>query len=562
LFGAELCPPGPCATADADRDGTLDDYDACPKERETVNGFEEGDGCPDRAGAELAEQTKKIHFETNSDRLRRSSTGPLRVIAALASGGPDKLPLRVEVVGYADERGTDEANQALSQHRADAVLLWLVAHGVRKEHVRAVGKGELPGKTADTMRVNRRVEVRVDHAPREGAGWGEEVPELRFRSGWSITHDAVSKHLVLVSAAGLPCLAYSVVRQPNRAAIYTRCATGQETDLVLEKRAGILARALFRVRPPPPQDGSTAVASEQRWEDREAGAPPAAAVSTPATVATPTIAAVVLASGRRHPGAITVYGTTVYVAVEGAIVQIPKVGGIPKPTLIGARATSLVADGSHLYWSEGDKVMRAFKDGGGPLTVATGQTGAGDIMVHGNHLFWVNGARASRASRSGERLAVITTTESPKRMAVNDAGTFYLSSADGAVVRMAPGAAAPTILASDQDDAADIGVDASHVYWVGGSGVRRIPHVGGAVTTLSSTPGRKLVLDATHVFWIVGQPDASSGDGIARIPKAGGHQGVIASEGTTDLAVDDSRLYWTRSGAGESDGSVMAMPKR
>jgi len=35
--------------ADADGDGFVDDLDRCPKEPETVNGFEDNDGCPDTA---------------------------------------------------------------------------------------------------------------------------------------------------------------------------------------------------------------------------------------------------------------------------------------------------------------------------------------------------------------------------------------------------------------------------------------------------------------------------------------------------------------------------------
>src|SRR5690606_23025872 len=40
-------PPDGCPPTDSDGDGLMDDVDRCPTEAETVNGYEEDDGCPD-----------------------------------------------------------------------------------------------------------------------------------------------------------------------------------------------------------------------------------------------------------------------------------------------------------------------------------------------------------------------------------------------------------------------------------------------------------------------------------------------------------------------------------
>jgi outer membrane protein OmpA-like peptidoglycan-associated protein len=60
--------------------------------------------------------------------------------------------------------GSDEYNIRLSQRRAQAVVDWLVARGIARERLNAVGKGErepiASNETAEGRQLNRRVEVR------------------------------------------------------------------------------------------------------------------------------------------------------------------------------------------------------------------------------------------------------------------------------------------------------------------------------------------------------------------------------------------------------------------
>jgi OOP family OmpA-OmpF porin len=69
------------------------------------------------------------------------------------------------VVGHTDAAGTNEANDRLSQTRADSVATLLVENGVKVEKIETVGRGkrELLVPTADGVAEprNRRVEVRV-----------------------------------------------------------------------------------------------------------------------------------------------------------------------------------------------------------------------------------------------------------------------------------------------------------------------------------------------------------------------------------------------------------------
>jgi len=71
----------------------------------------------------------------------------------------------VEVVGHTDSVGSDEANQRLSQSRAQSVGNYLMGKGLVRERFELVGMGErYPVASNDTdagRAQNRRVEIRV-----------------------------------------------------------------------------------------------------------------------------------------------------------------------------------------------------------------------------------------------------------------------------------------------------------------------------------------------------------------------------------------------------------------
>ena len=101
-----------------------------------------------------------VLFESGSARLTGSSRAELdRLLAALE----DDPGLRVRIEGHTDASGGADANQQLSQRRAQAVADWLAERGVSSSRLEAVGLGEASpvasNDTAAGREQNRRVEI-------------------------------------------------------------------------------------------------------------------------------------------------------------------------------------------------------------------------------------------------------------------------------------------------------------------------------------------------------------------------------------------------------------------
>jgi outer membrane protein OmpA-like peptidoglycan-associated protein/uncharacterized surface protein with fasciclin (FAS1) repeats len=74
-------------------------------------------------------------------------------------------PVAVEIGGHTDSDGADEANQILSEQRAQAVVAYLVSGGVDANLLTAVGYGEAepiaPNDTDEGKAQNRRIEFSI-----------------------------------------------------------------------------------------------------------------------------------------------------------------------------------------------------------------------------------------------------------------------------------------------------------------------------------------------------------------------------------------------------------------
>jgi len=104
----------------------------------------------------------RVFFGFDKSDLTAESKAQLdKWVAFLAKYPADKL----SVSGHADERGTEEYNQALGAKRADAVKGYLLAKGVVAARLSTISYGKtkpaVPGSNDDAWAKNRRAEGEI-----------------------------------------------------------------------------------------------------------------------------------------------------------------------------------------------------------------------------------------------------------------------------------------------------------------------------------------------------------------------------------------------------------------
>ena len=158
-------PTDGCPDPDPDHDGISGASDKCPTQPETVNGFEDDDGCPDT----LPEKIKKysgvvpgIEFDLGRATLRPKSLPTLGEAAGVLK---EYATLRISITGHTDNIGDREKNLALSKARAEAVKAYLVQQGIDAERIETHGAGPdepiADNKLDAGRQKNRRIEFKL-----------------------------------------------------------------------------------------------------------------------------------------------------------------------------------------------------------------------------------------------------------------------------------------------------------------------------------------------------------------------------------------------------------------
>lgn len=103
---------------------------------------------------------KRIQFETAKDVLLPVSIPVLDEVASVLKRAPQ---LTVTIEGHTDNVGDADANRALSNARARAVVQWLGQHGIDQSRLHAEGFGPdrpvAPNTTLEGRARNRRVDI-------------------------------------------------------------------------------------------------------------------------------------------------------------------------------------------------------------------------------------------------------------------------------------------------------------------------------------------------------------------------------------------------------------------
>jgi outer membrane protein OmpA-like peptidoglycan-associated protein len=154
-----------CPPPDSDGDGVVDPDDRCVKERETVNGFQDEDGCPDDVPVDVAAlmgTLRGINFAFMSHAITDDSRPALDHAVEVMRANPT---IRIEIQGHTDGDGDPNLNQGLSRRRAEAVRQYMIAAGVAEARLRAVGHGgdkPLADNSTEVGKAkNRRIELHL-----------------------------------------------------------------------------------------------------------------------------------------------------------------------------------------------------------------------------------------------------------------------------------------------------------------------------------------------------------------------------------------------------------------
>lgn len=106
-----------------------------------------------------------VNFESDSTRLVSGSQQYLRRLARVLADNRELFD-RVEVVGHADQRGTDPYNDKLSQRRAQTIAKALVDAGLTRKQVESEGRGKRQllshANTPGALQRNRRVQLHFE----------------------------------------------------------------------------------------------------------------------------------------------------------------------------------------------------------------------------------------------------------------------------------------------------------------------------------------------------------------------------------------------------------------
>ena len=150
-----------CPDDDNDGDGVADANDQCPNASESANGFRDHDGCPD--SHPKTAMPAPVSFSVASARLRPNETKRLRQLAVYLERHPEVRLVRIH--GHSSADGQRAFNLALSRRRARAVVRWLVrTGGVDRKRLEIVAHGAntpLASDTDPSPHKDRRVEFEL-----------------------------------------------------------------------------------------------------------------------------------------------------------------------------------------------------------------------------------------------------------------------------------------------------------------------------------------------------------------------------------------------------------------
>ncbi|WP_054513115.1 OmpA family protein [Chryseobacterium sp. ERMR1:04] len=131
---------------------------------ETFEVFREGQTTFKKTSPVVQYTTAKVHFNYDKSDIRSEARDTLKYLLDFLLYNQH---LDMTLSGHADDRGTLDYNQALSERRAQAVKDFFAKGGLDKNRIKTRGYGEVSpiasGKTEEAYKKNRRVEIEFSY---------------------------------------------------------------------------------------------------------------------------------------------------------------------------------------------------------------------------------------------------------------------------------------------------------------------------------------------------------------------------------------------------------------
>ena len=188
-------------------------------------------------------------------------------------------------------------------------------------------------------------------------------------------------------------------------------------------------------------------------------------------------------TGTDAPNAVAVDGTYVYILQNSDLERVPIGGGQVATLANGAGAYGLTVTPAAAFWTTYngvDSVMSVPLDGGASSTFTTGTSGTGSsstsLVQDGTNLYWgdsksggVNGSVYLKPIDGGTQVSLSSAAE-PLGIAYDASYVYVTTGQGGTVLKIAKSGAGVTTLASGQGWPYGIAVDDNFVYWVNNNG--------------------------------------------------------------------------------------------
>ncbi|MBK7334761.1 MAG: OmpA family protein [Saprospirales bacterium] len=138
-------------------------------------------------------ELENIYYAFDDDKILPAAEPDLNFVLEIMNEYPDMV---IELSSHTDSRGNDAYNRDLSQRRAESARNWLLARGVERKRIQAVGYGETVPKTvtanitqeypflkAGDVLIESFIEALATEEEKEGAHQVNRRTEFKIVSG-------------------------------------------------------------------------------------------------------------------------------------------------------------------------------------------------------------------------------------------------------------------------------------------------------------------------------------------------------------------------------------------